>query len=89
MTLRELSEKDVIQIRTGEKLGRIDDVIFDEGSAALQSVVLRGRSHFFGLMGYDEDLVIPWHSIKKIGVDAIMTDVETDPVQPGSRRRCQ
>lgn len=46
MTLRELSEKDVIQIQTGEKLGRIDDVIFDEGSAALQSVVLRGRSHF-------------------------------------------
>lgn len=40
-------------------------------------------------MGYDEDLVIPWHSIKKIGVDAIMTDVETDPVRPGSRRRCQ
>ena len=38
MTLRELSEKDVIQIQTGEKLGRIDDVIFDEGSAALQSV---------------------------------------------------
>ena len=33
MTLHELSEKDVIQIKTGENLGRIDDVIFDEGAA--------------------------------------------------------
>ena len=41
MTLRELGEKDVIQIRTGEKLGRIDDVIFDEKNAALQ---LRGAA---------------------------------------------
>ena len=59
MTLHDLSEKDVIQIKTGENLGRIDDVIFDEGTARLQSVVLRGRSHLFGLMGYDEDLIIP------------------------------
>ncbi|MFR3226056.1 MAG: YlmC/YmxH family sporulation protein [Blautia massiliensis (ex Durand et al. 2017)] len=85
MTLRELGEKDVIQIRTGEKLGRIDDVIFDEKNAALQSVVLRGRAHLFGLMGYDEDLVIPWQSIRNIGVDAIMTDVEPENLQRRGR----
>ena len=88
MTLRELGEKDVIQIRTGEKLGRIDDVIFDEKSAALQSVVLRGRAHLFGLLGYDEDLVIPWQAIRNIGVDAIMTDVELDAARR-RERRCQ
>ena len=30
MTLRDLSAKDVIQLKTGENLGRIDDVVFDE-----------------------------------------------------------
>ena len=64
MTLHDLSEKDVIQIKTGENLGRIDDLIFDEGGAKLQSVVLHGRGHLFGLLGYDEDLIIPWESIK-------------------------
>ncbi len=88
MTLRELSGKDVIQIRTGEKLGRIDDIIFDEKSAALQSVVLHGRAHLFGLLGYDEDLVIPWQAIQNIGVDAIMTDAEPDAGQRRGRR-CQ
>lgn len=81
MTLRDLSEKDVIQIKTGENLGRIDDVIFDEGAARLQSVVLRGRGHLFGLLGYDDDIVLPWEALKTIGADAIMVDAEPLPVQ--------
>lgn len=87
MTLHDLSEKDVIQIKTGENLGRIDDVIFDEGTARLQSVVLRGRSHLFGLMGYDEDLIIPWEALKNIGTDVIMIDAEPLPVQRRAGRR--
>lgn len=87
MTLQDLSEKDVIQIKTGENLGRIDDVIFDEGTARLQSVVLRGRSHLFGLMGYNEDLIIPWEALKNIGTDVIMVDAEPLPVQRRAGRR--
>lgn len=81
MTLRDLSEKDVIQLKTGENLGRIDDIIFDEGTARLQSVVLRGRAHLFGLLGYDEDLILPWEAIRTIGADAVMVDAEPLPVQ--------
>lgn len=88
MTLHDLSEKDVIQIKTGENLGRIDDLIFDEGGAKLQSVVLHGRGHLFGLLGYDEDLIIPWESIKNIGADVIIVDAEPLPVQRRGRR-CQ
>ena len=35
MTLRDLSAKDVIQLKTGENLGRIDDVVFDEHGGQL------------------------------------------------------
>ena len=51
MTLRDLSAKDVIQLKTGENLGRIDDVVFDEHGGQLQSVILRGRAQCFGLLG--------------------------------------
>ena len=44
MTLRDLSAKDVIRLKTGENLGRIDDVVFDEHGGQLQSVILRGRT---------------------------------------------
>ena len=60
MTLRDLSNKDVIQLKTGENLGRIDDIVFDERGARLQSVILRGRAHCFGLLGCDDDLILPW-----------------------------
>ena len=84
MTLRDLSNKDVIQLKTGENLGRIDDIVFDEQGARLQSVILRGRVHCFGLLGCDDDLILPRESIKTIGTDAIMVDAE--PL-PGVRRR--
>lgn len=64
MTLRDLSAKDVIQLKTGENLGRIDDVVFDEHDGRLQSVILRGRAHCFGLLGCDDDLILPWESIR-------------------------
>lgn len=81
MTLRDLSAKDVIQLKTGENLGRIDDVVFDEHGGQLQSVILRGRAHCFGLLGCDDDLILPWESI---GTDVIMVDA--GPL-PGARRR--
>lgn len=87
MTLRELSEKDVIRIKTGENLGRIDDLEFDETTARICAVVLHGRSHGFGLFGYDEDLRIPWEALQNIGADVIMADADPPEQAPQRRRR--
>lgn len=81
MTLRDLSAKDVIQLKTGENLGRIDDVVFDEHGGQLQSVILRGRAHCFGLLGCDDDLILPWESIRTIGTDVIMVDAGPLPAR--------
>ena len=35
MTLRELSGKDVIRLKNGENLGRIDDLAFDENGLSI------------------------------------------------------
>ena len=86
MTLCDLKGKDVIQFRTGENLGRIDDLRFDEVTAALQAAVLRGRRHFFGLLGRDEDLEIPWQNIKSIGLDVVMVDLPDTQARPQKRR---
>lgn len=88
MTLHDLSEKDVIQLKSGENLGRVDDLLFDEKNATLQSLVLHGRGHLFGLLGYEEDLIIPWETIQSIGADVIMVDAEPLPVQHKTKR-CQ
>ena len=87
MTLRDLKCKDVIQYRTGENLGRVDDVRFDEVEARLQAVILHGRLRLFGLLGRDDDLEIGWQDIKSIGLDVVMVDV-AEPSGRANKRRC-
>lgn len=87
MTLRELGEKDVIQLKSGENLGRIDDMTFDADTARVEAVILRGRRRLFGLLGCDEDLVIPWPALKSIGADVVMADIDVPPPAPRRRRR--
>lgn len=79
MTLCDLKHKDVIQFKTGENLGRVDDVRFDEVDARLQAVILYGRRRLFGLLGRDEDLEIRWQDIKSIGLDVVMVDAPQAP----------
>ena len=59
MTIRELCAKEVVQMEKGVCLGRADDLVFDPATARLQSLILLGRPKLFGLLGRDEDLVIP------------------------------
>lgn len=76
MTLYELSQKDVIQLQTGENLGRVDDLVFKTDSAGIERLILRGRPRWFGLFGRDDDLEINWQDIRSIGADVIMVDVQ-------------
>lgn len=43
MTIRELCEKEVVQLEQGVCLGRADDLAFDPATAQLQSLILLGR----------------------------------------------
>ena len=47
MTIRELCEKEVVQLEQGVCLGRADDLAFDPATARLQSMILLGRPRLF------------------------------------------
>lgn len=76
MTLYDLHQKDVVQQKNGEKLGRIDDLIFTPDTACIEKVVLRGRPRLFGLLGRGPDLEIPWSDIQTVGTDVVMVDTD-------------
>ena len=85
MTIRELCEKEVVQLEQGVCLGRADDLAFDPATAQLQNLILLGRPRLFGLLGREDDLVIPWEDIQVIGQDTIL--VRTRPAALSGRRR--
>lgn len=85
MTLQELHKKDVINIRTGENLGRPDDLTFRPQDALVQGLVLRGRPRLFGLLGKGEDLRVDWSQIVTIGADTVLVELpDSGPAPEGT-----
>ena len=80
MTIRELCEKEVVQLEQGVCLGRADDLAFDP--ARLQSLILLGRPRLFGLLGREENLTIPWQEIETIGTDAVLVHTQLPSAAP-------
>ena len=85
MTLRELSKKDVVDIKTGVNYGRADDLEWDPHQALVQKLILWGRPRLFGLLGREKDVRIGWGNILTIGADAILVDLPADLQPPAGK----
>lgn len=75
-TFSELRRKEVISIKNGEKLGFADDAELDSSDHSLKALIILGRAHFFGLLGRDDDIIIPADSIHTIGRDTVLVTGE-------------
>ena len=72
MTFEELRCKEIISLKTGEKFGYADDLDLDSACACVCALIVRGRCKWFGLFGREDDIVIRWSDIEKIGCDTIL-----------------
>lgn len=70
----DLKMKEVINIIDGKRLGAITDIEIDVESGKLTAIVVPGNGKFLGLFGRNEDVVIPWEKINKIGFDVILVE---------------
>ena len=77
----QMRSKEVINVNDGMRLGFIYDMEFSTETGRVTGIVIPGRSKAFGLLGREDDYIIPWESIKRIGDDIIIVDVK------GSYRR--
>ena len=73
-SLEELKSKEVIDIKTGERLGYIDDVRMDTENSEVLSLLIYGGYRFLGIFGRESDTEIPCASVKVIGDDIILVD---------------
>lgn len=82
----ELRYKEVIEVSTGFRLGYVCDAEFDDAEGRLISLITPGRAKLFGLMGREDDYVIPWGCIARIGSDIILVDAK-EPLARRKRKR--
>ena len=74
----ELQCKEVICIGSGRRLGYITDVQVEVPEGCVRAVVVPGPCRFFGLFGRQDDFVIPWQCICRIGPDIVLVDIKPD-----------
>ena len=70
----ELRYKEVIDIHTGLRLGYVCDAEYDDCEGRLISLITPGPARWFGFFGREDDYVLPWDCIARIGRDIILVD---------------
>lgn len=68
--------KEIINIKSGCRLGFPDDIEFDSCTAKVCKLIIFGRAKFFGLFGREEDICIRWCDIEVIGEDTILVSCD-------------
>lgn len=84
MSLSELKLKDVVNVDTGKKLGKVMDIEFSACDGCVQAIVVPGDFKLGSVLkGEKNGVVIPWERIVRIGDDVIL--VQLLPEEAGEK----
>jgi YlmC/YmxH family sporulation protein len=78
MRLGELAGKEIININDGARLGVIGetDLAIDDETGQIMSIILPRRGNILSMFAEKQELIIPWDSIKKIGFEVIIVELD-------------
>lgn len=77
-SINDLRDKEVINLSDGARLGSIGDALLDLSTGRLIAVLMPGNYKLLGFLGREDDRIIKWEDIKKIGDDVIIIDSKND-----------
>ena len=74
--IADLKNKQVVCVKNGCVLGFLSDIEIDTDDGNVKSIIIPGRLRFFGLLGKEDDIIIPWHEIQVIGQETVLVNTE-------------
>ena len=86
-SFNDLRCKEIINVKTGARLGYPDDIEFDSCTAKICRIIVYGRAKFFGLFGREDDFYIKWCDIEVIGEDTILVSCNMPPSCTNNHRK--
>ena len=78
MKLSSLRSQVVIDVHSGERLGNVIDLDVDFKTGFITGLVVGSENNFMSFFGKDQDKIVPWHCIAKIGKDAVLINRGND-----------
>ena len=83
--ITELSCKEVINVCDGTRYGYVNDVEVDCSCGKIISLIIHMQGKLFCSFSKNDDVVIPWDAIRKIGDDIILVDYVIEPVRTNKK----
>jgi YlmC/YmxH family sporulation protein len=68
-------------------MGFVDDVLFNIIDGRMIALIVPGPAKLFGLFGREDDYVIPWERIMRIGDDIIIVEIKEHSRRKRDRRK--
>jgi YlmC/YmxH family sporulation protein len=82
--ISDLRIREVINITDGRRLGPIKDIDIDLEDGRICAIILPfPGSRFIGFFSRENEIVIPWNKIIRIGVDVILVELNLNPDDRG------
>jgi YlmC/YmxH family sporulation protein len=72
--ISEFQVKDIVNIADGRKLGNMVDLDINISNGTIEAIIVSNGGKVLGFFGKDDDMIIPWRKIKKIGTDVILVE---------------
>lgn len=72
MKISDLQAKDIVNLETGKRLGHLTDLDLNLETGQIESMIISSSGKMMGFFGKDEEVIIPWTNIIKIGSDVIL-----------------
>ncbi|MEW6726744.1 YlmC/YmxH family sporulation protein [Desulforudis sp. 1088] len=72
--ISDLRMREVINVLDGRRMGMIKDIDIDLETGRITALILPGSTRLMGFFGREEEIVVPWEKIVRIGVDVILVE---------------
>lgn len=70
----DLRYREIIDVADGCRYGYPLDMVVELTTGQVTALIVPGRPRLFGLLGREEDILIPWSRVRQVGEDVILVD---------------
>ncbi|MDD9147149.1 MULTISPECIES: YlmC/YmxH family sporulation protein [unclassified Sporolactobacillus] len=76
--ISDFQTKEVVNVENGKRLGHIGDLDVNLSTGKIENLIIPGAGRVMGLFGRENDVVVPWNNIVRIGADVILVRFYND-----------
>ncbi len=73
-----IRECEVINICTGTRLGCVTDILINKCNGCIEAIIIPKSGKVHCLFGYEEEYIIPYECIKRIGDDLVLVEIQEE-----------